>query len=134
MPRQTFARVQKYVPECHVLIDNVEEHIHQAEAQMFPARLQEEEVWAQSVLEDVLKTKVKLLGGGGDRLIDILWERGIVCVCVVCFHTNGDSACIMTNMLSGELGKSSNIRTTAYLTRMLAQCIIIVLCRSSMTT
>ena len=58
MSRKTFARVQKYVPECSVLIDNVEDHVREAEAQMFPARLQEEESWAQSVLESVLKTKV----------------------------------------------------------------------------
>ena len=59
MPRKTFARVQKYVPECQVLIENVEEHIRKAEAQMFPARLQEEEAWAKMVLENVLKTKVQ---------------------------------------------------------------------------
>ncbi|CAI8008907.1 hypothetical protein GBAR_LOCUS6056 [Geodia barretti] len=60
MARRTFARVQQYIPECRVLIDNVEEHIQQAEAEMFPARLQEEEVWAQSVLESVLNTKASL--------------------------------------------------------------------------
>jgi murein tripeptide amidase MpaA len=60
MSRRTFARVQQYVPECRVLIDNVEEHVQQAEAQMFPARLQEEEAWAQSVLESVLNTKASL--------------------------------------------------------------------------
>ena len=58
MSRKMFARVQGYVPECSIHIDNVEEHIKEAEAQMFPARLQEEEVWAQSVLESVLNTKV----------------------------------------------------------------------------
>ena len=62
MARRTFARVQQYIPECRVLIDNVEEHIQQAEAEMFPARLQEEEVWAQSVLESVLNTKVIFYG------------------------------------------------------------------------
>ena len=70
MSRRTFARVQQYVPECRVLIDNVEEHVQQAEAQMFPARLQEEEVWAQSVLESVLNTKV-------------------ICSCFAVEHENG---------------------------------------------
>ena len=56
--RSTFAAVQKYVPECHVLIQNVEAHVQMAEAQMFPAKLQEEEMWSQEVLNNVLKTKV----------------------------------------------------------------------------
>lgn len=58
MSRRVFAAVQKYVPECHVLIADVEAHVQMAEAQMFPARVQEEEQWAQAVLEDLLKTKV----------------------------------------------------------------------------
>lgn len=58
MSRRTFAAVQKYVPECHILIEDVEAHVQMAEARMFPARVQEEELWAQSVLEDLLKTKV----------------------------------------------------------------------------
>ena len=58
MSRRTFAAVQNYVPECYVLIENVEAHVQMAEAQMFPAKMQEEETWAQQVLQDVLKTKV----------------------------------------------------------------------------
>jgi hypothetical protein len=60
LPRETFARVQKYVPECRVLIADVEAYVQEAEAQMFPARIQEEEAWAKSVLENVLKTKPSL--------------------------------------------------------------------------
>lgn len=60
MSRRMFAGAQKYVPECHVLIDNVEAHVRAAEAQMFPAKIQEEELWAHAVLEDVLKTKPSL--------------------------------------------------------------------------
>ena len=85
MSRRTFARVQQYVPECRVLIDNVEEHVQQAEAQMFPARLQEEEVWAQSVLESVLNTKVIC------SCFAVEHESGVfvfvcVCVCVCVYH------------------------------------------------
>lgn len=62
MPRETFAAIQKFVPECYVLIEDVEAHVQTAEAQMFPARVQEEEAWAKTVLEDLLKTKVEKEG------------------------------------------------------------------------
>ena len=58
MSRRTFAAVQKYVPECYVLIEDVESHVQRAEARMFRARVQEQEIWAHTVLENVLKTKV----------------------------------------------------------------------------
>ena len=48
MSRRTFAAVQKYVPECFVLIQNVEAHVQMAEAQMFPVRRQQKEAWAQN--------------------------------------------------------------------------------------
>lgn len=60
MTRRSFAAVQKYVPECHILINDVESHMRMAEEQMFPARLQKEESWAHAVLQDVLKTKPSL--------------------------------------------------------------------------
>lgn len=60
MPRETFAAIQKFVPECYVLIEDVEAHVQTAETQMFPARVQEEEAWAKTVLEDLLKTKPSL--------------------------------------------------------------------------
>lgn len=62
MSQRTYAAVQKYVPECHLLIADVEAHVQMAEARMFPARVQEEEQWAQAVLEDLLKTKVSTNG------------------------------------------------------------------------
>ena len=65
MTRRMFAKVQKYVPECYVLIEDVEAYVQMAESQMFPARVQEQEVWAQSVLESVLKTKVRKRFGWG---------------------------------------------------------------------
>ena len=61
MTRRSFAAVQKYVPECHILINDVESHMRMAEEQMFPARLQKEESWAHAVLQDVLKTKVEFI-------------------------------------------------------------------------
>ena len=60
MSRRTFAAVQKYVPECFVLVQNVEAHVQMAEAQMFPVRRHQEEAWAQEVLGNVLKTKVSV--------------------------------------------------------------------------
>ena len=76
MSRRTFAAVQKYVPECYVLIEDVESHVQRAEARMFPARVQEQEIWAHTVLENVLKTKVyrwRVEGmGGGWRV----WVEG----------------------------------------------------------
>lgn len=59
MTRKMFTKIQKFIPECYVVIEDVEAYVQAAEAQMFPARVQEQEVWAQSVLESVLKTKVK---------------------------------------------------------------------------
>ena len=59
MPRAIFIAVQEYVPECHIIIEDVEAHVQMAESQMFPARIQEEELWAQKVLESILKTKVR---------------------------------------------------------------------------
>ena len=52
--KKTFARVQNYFPECTVLVANVEEYMQEAEAQMFPEAMAEEQAWVQEVMKETL--------------------------------------------------------------------------------
>ena len=58
MSQKIFATVQHFVPECSVVVQDLEAHVQAAEAQMFPRRRVEEEAWAQEVLGNILKSKV----------------------------------------------------------------------------
>ena len=46
--------MQSYFPECWVLIEDLEAHVQEAENQMFPARMAEEDVWVQQILEELI--------------------------------------------------------------------------------
>lgn len=54
MDKRLFARVQKYFPDCHIVVANVEEFVQRAEAQMFPQKMAEEQVWEDEVLAQTI--------------------------------------------------------------------------------
>ncbi len=49
-----FARVQDYFSECHIVVANVESFVQQAEVQMFPTRMAEEQAWVQEVMAETI--------------------------------------------------------------------------------
>jgi hypothetical protein len=59
-----FSRVQRFFPNCNVVVSNLEAHVQEAEALMFPMRKADEEAWmaavAQEAFPKVCTCKVKL--------------------------------------------------------------------------
>ena len=47
-----FSRVQRYFPECTVLVSNLEAHVQEAENLMFPMKKAEEEAWLEAVAQE----------------------------------------------------------------------------------
>ena len=53
--RHNYMSVQRYFPECDVVIKDFEAHMQEAEAQMFPQQREDEEVWMQAVIDQVVR-------------------------------------------------------------------------------
>ena len=47
-----FSRVQRYFPECTVLVSNLEAHVQEAEMLMFPMKKADEEAWMAAVAQE----------------------------------------------------------------------------------
>ena len=47
-----FSRVQRFFPECNVVVSNLEAHVQEAEALMFPMRKADEEAWMAAVAQE----------------------------------------------------------------------------------
>ena len=47
-----FSRVQRYFPECTVLVSNLEAHVQEAEMLMFPMKKADEEAWMTAVAQE----------------------------------------------------------------------------------
>ena len=54
LKRKTFTHVQSYFPNCHVIVQNLELAVQQAEAQMFPKKTREQDKWMRTVVQSVL--------------------------------------------------------------------------------
>jgi len=52
--KETFTSVQRYFPECEVIVDNFEAYMQEAERQMFPQQRTEEEAWMQAVVQEMV--------------------------------------------------------------------------------
>ncbi len=52
--KRVFARVQKFFPECRVIVANVESFVQQAEMQMFPVRMADEQAWVEEVMAETM--------------------------------------------------------------------------------
>ena len=53
--RHNYMSVQRYFPECDVVIKDFEAHMQEAEAEMFPQQREDEEVWMQAVIDQVVR-------------------------------------------------------------------------------
>lgn len=47
-----FSRVQRFFPECNVIVSNLEAHVQEAEALMFPMGKADEEAWMAAVAQE----------------------------------------------------------------------------------
>lgn len=47
-----FARVQRFFPECNVIVSNLEAHVQEAESLMFPMRKADEQAWMAAVAQE----------------------------------------------------------------------------------
>lgn len=54
-----FSRVQRYFPDCTVLVANLEAHVQEAENLMFPMKKAQEEAWIAAVAQEAFP-KVQL--------------------------------------------------------------------------
>ncbi len=54
MDRRLFARVQKYFRDCRIVVSNVESLVQDAEVQMFPEQMAEEQTWEEEVKAQTL--------------------------------------------------------------------------------
>lgn len=52
--KNAFAHVQRFFPECSVIIEDVEAHVQAAEQKMFPKKKVEQEAWLQAVVQAML--------------------------------------------------------------------------------
>ncbi len=52
--KRLFARVQRYFPECHIVVSNVETFVQEAEAQMFPQEMAKEQAWEEEVIAQTM--------------------------------------------------------------------------------
>lgn len=48
----SFSRVQHFFPECTVRVSNLEAHVQEAEALMFPMKKADEEAWINAVAQE----------------------------------------------------------------------------------
>ena len=55
-----FSRVQRFFPECNVVVSDLEAHVQEAEALMFPMRKADEEAWMAAVAQEAFP-KVRLI-------------------------------------------------------------------------
>jgi len=54
LKRKTFEHVQNYFPECHIVVQNLELAVQQAESQMFPKKTAAQDKWMKTVIQSVL--------------------------------------------------------------------------------
>ena len=62
--KQTFTSVQRYFPECEIVVEDFEVYMQEAERLMFPQQRVEEEAWIQAVVEEMVPS----VSGGTDGL------------------------------------------------------------------
>ena len=49
-----FLRVQKYFPECSILVEDLEASVQAAEEKMLPRKKEEQDAWMRTVVQSVL--------------------------------------------------------------------------------
>lgn len=88
LKKSAFARVQKYFPECSIIVDNLEVHVQAAEVKMFPRKKTEQNAWMRTVVQSVLPNvsiyastccsslNVKKKMVCDQRLTWVLWKPG----------------------------------------------------------
>jgi len=62
--KDTFTSVQRYFPECDIVVDNFEAYMQEAERQMFPQQRTEEEAWMQAVVQEMVPSVSGGAAGG----------------------------------------------------------------------
>lgn len=68
--KETFTSVQRYFPECEVIVDNFEAYMQEAERQMFPQQRTEEEAWMQAVVQETVPSVSGGAGGASSSFVN----------------------------------------------------------------
>ena len=54
LKKPVFVRVQKYFPECSIIVEDLEATVQEAEEKMFPRKKDDQDAWMKTVVQSVL--------------------------------------------------------------------------------